>query len=142
MLRKAVAPLLALCFAALVVHRIWQSSAVDRDTMMDNMTQLGGEAERALYLVPAGRYTKADISANGPQLPSQHYQGFQARHDFQPKPGDALCPISRTKANPRCTWIIDGETYQFCCPPCIDELVRLAKEHPSELRPPSAYIAN
>jgi hypothetical protein len=140
MWKQAVPPLIALIFVALVAHRIWQASATNRDTMMDNMTLLRGEAERELYIIPGGRYTQADIEANGPLLPSQRFRGFQARHDFQPKQGDLLCPISRTKANPRCTWIIAGDTYQFCCPPCIDELVRLAKEQPSLLQPPSAYV--
>ena len=140
MWKKLVAPLMALAFAGLVAHRIWRSAGVDEAAFMGAGRQLSDEAEQALYLVPAGRYTQADIEANGRPLPPERYRGFRARHDFSPQPGDVLCPISRTKANPRCTWIIDGQTYQFCCPPCIDELVQMAKQRPNELQPASTYI--
>ena len=140
MWKNAVPLAIALILVALVVHRIWRSSKIDPGMLMDTSARLSEEAERALYLTPGGRYTSADIEANGPMLPSQRYRGFQARHDFNPQPGDTLCPISRTKANPTCTWIIGGQTYEFCCPPCIDELVRLAKEQPDQLQPPHAYV--
>ncbi len=101
--------------------------------------KIGENEERDLYLVPGGAYTATDIEANGRMVPSQKYRGFRARHDLDPGPGDRLCPVTRTKANPDCTWTIAGRTYQFCCPPCIDEFVRLAKEHPDRLLPPKAY---
>lgn len=96
-------------------------------------------AERDLYLTAGGRYTAADVAANGQMTASQRYQGFQARHDVNPQPGDLLCPITRTKANPSCTWIIDGSRYSFCCPPCIDEFLRVAKSEPEQLLKPHAY---
>lgn len=96
--------------------------------------------ERALHLVSGGKYTEDDIVANGRTIPSQKYRGFQARHDYDPKPGDLLCPVTRTKANPECQWTIGGETYQFCCPPCIDEFVRQAKENPEDVKPPDAFV--
>lgn len=95
-----------------------------------------GDSERELYLIPAGRYTRADIAANGSVVPSKRFQGFQARHDVNPSPGDPLCPITRTKAHPACSWVIDGRTYLFCCPPCIDEFVRLAKRSEVPMPPP------
>ncbi len=96
--------------------------------------------ERRLHLVPGGKYTGRDIVANGRAVPSRKYRAFQAQHDHDPQPGDQLCPVSRTKANPACTWVVDGQTYQFCCPPCIDEFVRLAKEQPEQAKPPDAYV--
>jgi YHS domain-containing protein len=98
------------------------------------------EEERTLYLKPAGKYTQADILANGSMIASRKFSGFRAKHDFRPRPGDRLCPITRTKANPECTWVIGGQTYQFCCPPCVAEFVRLAKEEPDQVREPHAYI--
>ena len=98
------------------------------------------EVERALYLSPGGRYTATDIRANGYAVASDKYRGFQARHDFSPQSGDRLCPITRTKANPECSWIIDGRRYEFCCPPCIDEFLRLAKEPSARLLEPDAYL--
>jgi len=95
---------------------------------------------RALYLVPGGAYTQADIDANGKVTAGDRYRGQMAKHDMKPKPGDLLCPITMTKANPKFTWIIGGQTYQFCCPPCIDEFVLLAKESPSEIKAPSEYV--
>lgn len=97
------------------------------------------DAERELYLTSGGKYSSADIAANGNVTASEKYRGFQAKHDVHPKPGDPICPISLTKANPTCTWIINGQTYLFCCPPCIDEFVRLAKSEPDKLKPPGDY---
>ena len=90
------------------------------DMMPDKVSD---EAERGLYLTPAGLYTQADIEANGNMTASQKFQGFMAKHDMHPKPGDKICPITMTKANPACSWIVGGKTYEFCCPPCVDEFV-------------------
>lgn len=98
-----------------------------------------GDRERELYFEPGGRYTAADIAANGHETPSVRYADFRASHDFDPQPGDLLCPVTRTKANPDCWWIIGGVRYEFCCPPCIDEYVQLAKERPEDLQDPEAF---
>jgi hypothetical protein len=129
MWKKAIAPLIALAFALLVGHRIWRASGHPEGDWMAVRSRLTSAAERELYLTPGGLYTQADIDANGRTTPSLRYANFQARHDLYPQPGDSLCPITRTKANPDCTWIIAGRTYQFCCPPCIDEFVRVAKNN-------------
>ncbi len=95
--------------------------------------------EKKLYLTPGGKYTAADIAANGSATASQKYKGIKVTHDVKPQPGDKLCPISMTKANPKFTWVVDGKTYEFCCPPCIDEFIALAKEKPGEIQPPEFY---
>jgi hypothetical protein len=97
-------------------------------------------AERELYLQPGGIYTQADILANGSQTASERFQGFQSAHDHNPKPGDKICPITQTKANPSCAWTVDGQSYEFCCPPCIDEFVKRAKTDPESIRKASAYV--
>jgi hypothetical protein len=96
--------------------------------------------EKKLYLTPGGVYTEADIQANGSQTASQKYANFHAAHDMKTKPGDRLCPITDTKANPKCTWIVGGKTYEFCCPPCIDEFVQQAKDHPEQIKKPDEYL--
>jgi hypothetical protein len=98
------------------------------------------EEARQLYLTPAGKYTAADIKANGEMTAAQKYGNKMSSHDAKPKVGDRVCPISETKANPTFTWIVDGKNYQFCCPPCIDEFVRTAKEKPGEIREPGEYV--
>lgn len=98
------------------------------------------EGEKALFLTPGGRYTDADIAANEGLTPHQKFHGFIAKHNPRPQVGERLCPITLTKANPECTWVINGYEYQFCCPPCIDEFIKLAKEHPEEILPPDAYV--
>lgn len=103
-------------------------------------TSVGEDMERALYLTPGGAYTLADIAANGRQVPSRKYQGFQAHHDPNPKPGEPCCPITGTKAHPDCRWVIGGKRYLFCCPPCIDELVKLARTTPERVQNPEAYV--
>jgi YHS domain-containing protein len=96
--------------------------------------------EQKLYLTPGGKYTLADIQANGAVVASAKFKGRKAEHDLKPKAGDKICPITLTKANTQFSWIIDGKNYEFCCPPCVDEFVGLAKEKPSEVQAPEAYL--
>jgi hypothetical protein len=96
--------------------------------------------ERRLYLTPGGKYTAADIAANGNRTASEAFKGFSAAHEHQTKPGDRLCPVTLTKANPACSWIVGGQRYEFCCPPCVDEFVALAKEKPDQVKPPGEYV--
>ncbi|MBX3316668.1 MAG: hypothetical protein KF902_07380 [Phycisphaeraceae bacterium] len=108
----------------------------------DDAMPVGVDAdeERALYLTPGGIYTEADIKANGSVTAGEKFKGKMAKHDMKPKAGDKICPITMTKANPKFTWIIGGKTYEFCCPPCIDEYVLLAKTSPKEVLDPSEYV--
>lgn len=98
------------------------------------------DEEQQLYLTPGGIYTEADIEANGRKVASEKFAGFKAAHDFMPKSGDRICPVTRTKANPQCTWVVGGQTYQFCCPPCVDEFVRQAKTDPADILPADEYV--
>jgi hypothetical protein len=102
--------------------------------------KVADDAEKELYLTPAGLYTQADIEANGNVTASQKFKGFKAKHDLHPKPGDKICPVTLTLANPECTWIIGGKTYEFCCPPCVDEFVAMAKTSPEDVKDPSEYV--
>jgi hypothetical protein len=96
--------------------------------------------EDALYLTPGGKYTSQDIAANGKTIPSAKFKGIRSNHDDKPVKGDRICPISKTKANDQFLWVIDGKSYTFCCPPCIDEYVRAAKEQPDSLLAPETFI--
>ena len=102
--------------------------------------KVADEAEKDLYLKPGGKYTDADIEANGKLTASQKFAGFKAAHDLNPKSGDKICPITLTKANSKCSWVIDGKVYEFCCPPCIDDFVKLAKNEPEKLKAPGEYV--
>jgi YHS domain-containing protein len=102
--------------------------------------KLGTEEERQVFLAPGGKYTAADIRANGNTVPSEKYRGIRAAHDDNPKAGEKICPISKTKANPRFTWVVGGKTYEFCCVPCVEEFVVTAKERPAEVLEPEAYV--
>ena len=95
--------------------------------------------DRKLYLTPGGKYTEADILANGGVVAAEKFRGLKPAHDAKPKPGDVLCPISMTKASAKFSWVIGGKTYQFCCPPCVDEFVARAKEKPDEIEEPEFY---
>ncbi len=99
-----------------------------------------GDDERKLYLTAGGKYTEADIKANGYMTASQKFKGLKPAHDAEPKPGDKVCPISKTKASPKFTWVVGGKTYEFCCPPCVDEFVQKAKEKPNEVKDPADYV--
>ena len=102
--------------------------------------KLADAEERQLYLTPGGKYTEEDIKANGGVTAAQKFQGQMASHDLKPRPGDKVCPITLTKANPKFSWVVGGKTYQFCCPPCVDEFVKEAKEHPDQVKEPGEYV--
>lgn len=104
--------------------------------------KVSDDAERELYLTAGGIYTEDDVKANGNQTASQKFKGFRAKHDMRPKPGDKVCPVTMTKANPECTWIVAGKEYEFCCPPCVDEFVSWAKdsELAKDILPPEEYV--
>jgi hypothetical protein len=97
------------------------------------------EMLKDLYLTPGGKYTEADIEANGRAIARDKYKGIVSAHNMRPKSGDKVCPVTKTKSNPKFTWIIDGKPYEFCCPPCIDEFVQMAKEKPEEVKQPETY---
>jgi len=99
-----------------------------------------GAKARELYLSPGGLYTAADIVANGNVTAAEKFKGRMASHDLTPKVGDKICPITLTKANPEFTWVVGGKTYEFCCPPCVDEFVALAKTAPERIQDPTAYV--
>jgi hypothetical protein len=102
--------------------------------------KVADEEERQLYLVPGGKYTEADILANGNTTASIKFEGMMSSHDMSPKPGDKICPVTMTKANPQFTWIVGGKPYEFCCPPCVDEFVKMAKTSPDDVLPPGDYV--
>jgi YHS domain-containing protein len=70
----------------------------------------------------------------------QKFKGIKSTHDMKPKAGDRICPITETKANPLFSWVIDGKSYQFCCPPCVDEFLKAAKASEAPLAPPESYV--
>ena len=94
------------------------------------------EHEQQLYFTAAGKYTAADIAANGPLPPSQKFKAVRASRHRPTNVGDRLCPVTKFKANPKLTWIVDAQPYNFCSPNCVDEFVQLAKEHPDQIKMP------
>jgi hypothetical protein len=99
-----------------------------------------GQDEEKLYLKPGGKYAEADIATNGRQTASVRYKGCRAEHNTKPRRGDRVCPITRIKANREFTWVVSSKTYEFCCPPCIDQFVRRAKEEPQTIKEPEKYV--
>jgi len=111
------------------------------DTSIEHMPEgVEGSAARDLYLSPGGIYTAADIEANGNVTADHKFKGIKAAHDLQPVSGDKLCPVTLTKANAKFSWIVAGKKYEFCCPPCVDEFVGLAKSDPSQIHEPEFYV--
>jgi hypothetical protein len=99
------------------------------------------EKMKALYTTAKGKYTAADIEANGGgKTAADMYGNEMTDHDDNPQPGDKVCPITKTKANPKVSWIIGGKKYEFCCTPCINEFVKMAKEKPDQVKEPGVYV--
>ena len=101
--------------------------------------QVSNAEEDKLFFTPGGKYTEADIKANGKVVASAKFAAVKVEHNAKPKSGDKLCPISMTKANPMLSWVVGGKTYEFCCPPCVQEFVAMAKEKPNEIKDPESY---
>jgi hypothetical protein len=139
MLRRLLLVAIFVLFCGLVAQRIWRYATFEQRNVQMPL-QVADAEERELYSSPAGAYTLSDIESNGNLLPSEKFRNFRAQHDFRPRPGDRLCPVTRTKAHRECTWIVGGQTYEFCCPPCISEFVRDAKAQPDHILPPEAYV--
>lgn len=98
------------------------------------------ENDAQFFRTPGGKYTAEDIRANGDLPPAQKYKEVGHARSGKPVAGDKLCPISKGKANPDVTWVVGGKTYAFCCPPCIEDFVKLAKEKPDEVKDPASYV--
>ncbi|MBC8139431.1 MAG: hypothetical protein H8F28_26435 [Fibrella sp.] len=96
-------------------------------------------ADKALFLIPGGVYTKADIKANGNTSPYVKFAGYIPSHDALVKSGEPVCPISETRPDPALRWMVRGKEYTFCCPPCIAEFVQKAKKTPGAIKSPEAY---
>src|SRR5206468_8148340 len=101
---------------------------------------VAADEEKKLYLEPGGVYTSSDIQANGNTTASQKFKGIRADHNTRPKAGDKICPITLTKANAQFQWVVNGKTYEFCCPPCVDEFVSRAKDDPQSIQSPEEYV--
>lgn len=96
--------------------------------------------EQSLFTQPSGLYTQTDIDLNGKRAPVDKFAGIASRHDFMPQAGDFVCPITQTKANASFPWYLNGKKYLFCCPPCIEEFVRMAKDEPDKIKSPDFYV--
>jgi len=116
----------------------FKSSPEEHDEGMPD--KVADDEERQLYLTPGGKYTEEDIKANGSTTATAKFKGVKSSHDMFPKPGDKICPVTKTKANPKFTWVVDGKSYEFCCPPCVDEFVKTAKATPDEIKSPKDYV--
>ncbi len=99
-----------------------------------------GDFEKKLFLTAAGKYTDEDIQANGQQTAEERFPAFKPHHDVKPRPGEKVCPITRIKATATCSWVVAGHNYEFCCPPCIEQFVKAAKECPGMIQNPEEYV--
>ncbi len=95
--------------------------------------------QRRLFLSPGGKYTRADIEANGGATAAGKFADHEVEHDLAPATEGWLCPVAAARSNPGVAWAVAGGNYRFCCSICIDEFVRLAKEQPDRIKSPEAY---
>ena len=94
-----------------------------------------------LYLTPGGIYTQADIDKNGNTTPDEKFKGKRFKHsDAALKPGDKICPITDKRANAECSWIVDGQSYEFCCRPCLDDFIERAHYDAGKIKKADKYV--
>lgn len=98
------------------------------------------EEQRRIFLSAGGKYLDSDIRDNGGVSADANFAALAPTHNHAPKPGDRVCPVSGFKADSSITWVVGRERYAFCCQPCIDEFVLLAKEKPDDVRPAASYV--
>lgn len=98
------------------------------------------DEQRRIFLSAGGKYLDSDIRINGGCPADAGFAAIAPSHDHTPKTGDRVCPVSGFKAEPTIAWQIGGQNYLFCCQPCIDEFVLLAKEKPEEVKPVERYV--
>jgi YHS domain-containing protein len=96
--------------------------------------------ESKVFLTPGGIYTMADIEKNGNTVPSVKFQGMFWPHDDNLMAGDKTCPVTDVKADAQCSWWVNGQSYEFCCPSCLEKFVKWAKETPERVKAPEAYV--
>lgn len=96
--------------------------------------------QQRIYLTAGGKYTEADIASSARRTASSRYSGHRATHADAAKPGERVCPITGFRAFDALAWRVGGEEYLFCCQPCIDDFVSLAKDRPGDVRRPSDYV--
>ena len=70
---------------------------------------------------------------------SQKFKGMKSTH-ADAVAGEKVCPIFGTRPNAKFTWVVNGKPYEFCCPPCVDEFVKAAKESPASIKEPGDYL--
>jgi YHS domain-containing protein len=93
----------------------------------------------AIALTPKGKYTEDDIKKNGSITPMEKYA--KLKHiGGEPAVGDTICPDSKEKANPECVWVIQGQTYAFCCPSCINSFLKVAQNEPEKVKDAKEYV--
>lgn len=95
-----------------------------------------------LFLQPGGIYTAADVKANGNTTPTERFKGKEWDHADNLKPGDKTCPVTKNKAEAECAWIVQGQRYEFCCPPCLDKFIGWAHHQPEKVKNANDYVFN
>jgi hypothetical protein len=96
--------------------------------------------QRRIYLTAGGKYTEADIAASERTTAAAKYRGHRAAHGEAARRGERVCPITGFRSVAALVWRVAGEDYLFCCQPCMDEFVTLAKDRPGEVRRPGDYV--
>ncbi|MDX1930805.1 MAG: hypothetical protein SFV81_30050 [Pirellulaceae bacterium] len=99
-------------------------------------------AEQNLYLTPGGKYTLADIQANGNMVASKKFKGQMSAHDMNPQKGDRICPVTLTKANPKFTWIINASPTNSVAHPASMNSCASPKNHPINLKIPISTLSS
>lgn len=94
----------------------------------------------ALFSTPGGAYTAEDIKKNGTRTPWERFSKVIFAYNLRPFPGQPIDPISGTKIHHAFDWMVGGKPYHFCSVPTLEEFVMRAKNDPSSIKPPEAYI--
>lgn len=121
--------------------KVYVGGKVDGEIYGDSVTyKAPKKSSSSLYLTPGGIYTAADVKANGNTTPDEKYKGKIFSHRKDLKPGDKICPVTDKKANAECAWIVQGQRYEFCCQPCLNDFIDWAHHDTKQIKDADKYV--
>ena len=80
---------------------------------------------------------RVSVSAQDQQ---DRVRGMAGVYEMSNADRDKICPVTKNKAEAECAWVVQGQRYEFCCPPCLDKFMRWAHNEPEKVKNANEYV--